>query len=433
MICQSISRCAVVLSACFISAYSISAAPALSTTTWTQLSTESAVGISVDASNPLTIYVGTNSPNKGMNKTTNGGSTWANVGKIDGTTSFGNDVFPRVDPRNSNNLYGYTGVANMYGFWASTDGGINWTEPAGFDSVSKIINDKDMYCIAVDPTDFNHFLLSYHYYWYNGMAGGIVESFDGGKTCIIHDPIPGVSGNGGYYVFFLYDPRSGQGDSHTWLFMTQPGGTGSGWWRTTNSGTSWTQASTYPMTHGGSNIYYTKDGTLFASGETQIMRSTNNGVSWTPITNGLPYTYFLTVIGDGNTLYTGPGLTGGEFYTSSETDGLTWKKFNSQTFSHGPGRMAFDSANGIMYASCGTAGLWALKTPTASTSVSKTNQIARSSSHSGRSIQLAGNHSVLPIGISNQVGKLGCFDIKGRPIGINRIVAGQAIILKEER
>jgi hypothetical protein len=340
----------------------LAANPVLSTETWTQINTDVVKGITVDPSNPSTLYLGVLSPTPGLKKSTDGGSTWSRIGKIGGTGEFGKDIYTKIDPTNPNNLYGWSGVSTSCGFWASTDGGNNWTMPAGFDSVGDLIFTNDMYCVAVDPSDFNHVLLTYHYYWYRGMTGGVVESFDGGKHCILHDPIPGVSGNAGYYVFFLYDPATSQGDGQTWLFMTQEGGTGAGWWRTTNAGTSWTLASSMPMTHGGSNVYYTKSGTIFASGTTAIQKSTDNGVSWVQGNTGLPWTYFMSVIGDGNILYTGNGLTAGGFYTSPESDGITWTKFNSQQFSNGAARLAVAYTNGIVYGSCAQDGLWALKT-----------------------------------------------------------------------
>ena len=70
--------------------------------------------------------------------------------------------------------------------------------------------------------------------------------------------------------------------------------------------------------------------------------------------------------GDGNFLYTAPAYAQGmqPFFTSPETDGLTWTAYKggAQKFDgSGPYEMAFDSVNGILYASMWFQGVWALK------------------------------------------------------------------------
>ena len=78
---------------------------------------------------------------------------------------------------------------------------------------------------------------------------------------------------------FLYNPALGIGNSQTWLLGTQ----GAGYWRTTDSGATWTKVSDNNITHGGSTIYYAQNKVLYASGRT--MHSSDNGATWT---NGRP-------------------------------------------------------------------------------------------------------------------------------------------------
>ena len=97
------------------------------------------------------------------------------------------------------------------------------------------------------------------------------------------------------------------------------------------------------------------------------MRSMDNGLTWQQLNNA-PFSYYYTVYGDGTTLYTGAAYTGTNggkpqpFYTSPESDGLTWTVMaGEQNFIDGPYMMRLDSANRIMYAANWGAGLLALK------------------------------------------------------------------------
>lgn len=74
----------------------------------------------------------------------------------------------------------------------------------------------------------------------------MVECFDGGERCVAH-PVSGAIDNGGWNVFFLFDPARGVGNANTWLYMTQPGGPGEGFWRTSDAGKHWTRVFTNPM------------------------------------------------------------------------------------------------------------------------------------------------------------------------------------------
>jgi MYXO-CTERM domain-containing protein len=246
---------------------------------------------------------------------------------------------------------------NTTGFWVSTDGGANFARPAGYRGAASAagINADDVYDVAVDPTDFNHVLVSFHGAWAWGSAkygndAGVMESKDGGTTWIIHDPVAGWGA--GHAVKFLYDPALGIGNSQTWLLGTQ----GDGFWRTTNSGGVWSKVSDNVIAHGGGTAYYASSKLLYVSGTT--MRSSDNGVTWTNV--GPNSTW--CVYGDGTTLYTGKSFGANQpYYISLETDGATWKAQNATNFPDGPYEMAYDAVNGIMYSSNWSSGLWALK------------------------------------------------------------------------
>jgi photosystem II stability/assembly factor-like uncharacterized protein len=57
-----------------------------------------------------------------------------------------------------------------------------------------------------------------------------------------------------------------------------------GFWRTSDSGASWTQVVTDEASmHGGGQVYRVKDETLDSSGGWRLLRSPDNGVTWEKI------------------------------------------------------------------------------------------------------------------------------------------------------
>jgi photosystem II stability/assembly factor-like uncharacterized protein len=331
-------------------------APTLTAGTWVNISPAGpnfdsnadafAQGITLDPCDSNTLYLAVNansSPNPGLYKTTNAGASWKRIGPFD------NPVNMAVDPNNSNHIYVTDGVrGNTTGFWVSYDGGNTFTMPNNFPSASGEQYGTDAYHVDADPTDFNHVLVSFH------SSGVVVESFDGGANWTAHQLDPGAASNCGCDVFFLYNPTLKLGDAKTWLVGTQ----GTGYWRTTDAGTSWTKVATDSMEHGGGQIYYTKYGVLYVSSTNNVLRSKDNGATWQASpTPGIPT---LSVTGDGTYLYSGAHGSG-PFYYAKESDDFNWKQYNSQMFYEGPFELAYDSANGILYSSNIRHGAWALK------------------------------------------------------------------------
>jgi hypothetical protein len=296
------------------------------------------------------VFEGTTLATGGLFKSTNGGASWTLLPMLDGP------LHVKVDPRNPQHLYAADDVRGNYiGFWISNDGGQTWTQPDGFKTAATAVDNNHAYYIDTDPTNFDHILLSFHGYWNgDGSQSGFLESTDGGMTWDIHPPAPGWMGGDGKAIFFLFNPALGLGDSHTFLCATQEGGH----WRTTDGGATWTQATDVSTDHGGNQFYYTRSGVLYGGGTPGVIRSKDNGASWTVVSPG--YAAYLSVIGDGVNLYAG-NHAGGSFVTAEESDDTTWTDFDSQMFKEGPFEMAFDSANGIIYSSNISGGTWALK------------------------------------------------------------------------
>jgi len=315
-------------------------------------------GLAIDPTHPSTLYLcvcAYDVSKGGLYKTTDGGGTWAKIGNLD------EPIHLAIDPRNSNHLYCVDGVRGAtLGFWVSNDGGKTWTLPEGFSKVTEPpVGTRDLYSLAVDPTNFNHVLVSFHSPWRGTDNCGVLESRDGGATWIVHDPPAGSAKGYGMAIFFLSNPATRQRDSNTWLFTAQAGG----FFRTTDAGASWSQVYPLQMTHGGNQLYRTRDGVLYSGGYQYPVRSTDNGASWQALKTGLVYSWYMGICGDGKTLYTACSNPQEPFFTSPEKDGLTWTAYEggTQKFSAAPFEMAYDPANHILYSASWGEGLLALK------------------------------------------------------------------------
>lgn len=320
-----------------------------------QPSSSSGTGIVLDPSNPGTVYVGLQGYGSadGVFRSQNCGATW---------TELGNFIAPqqvRVNPANPNELYVGAGVGTpaTNGFYYSSNRGASWVLRAYPSTLTQQFNDT--YHIGVDPTNFDHALVSFHYPGSNQYnAAGILETFNKGATWREIAPISAWANQAGTTIEFLYDPATGQGNAQTWLYGTQA----AGFWRTTNSGATWTQVSTRNQTHGGNSLYYASNGTLYSGSAYHPMRSVNNGASWTELT-GTTYGYFQAVGGDGVNLYTFQ-WGGGRMNTSTEaSNGATWNT-NGVNIPGGPFEFTrLDRVNRIMYVSAWEGGVWAVKVP----------------------------------------------------------------------
>ena len=270
-----------------------------------------------------------------------------------------------VDPTNKNHLWAWCGVRGSgQGVWESTDNGDTWTLNAAFQTTAFSVGNADVYQMSADPGDFTHLTVSFHSPWTSGPSG-VIQTTNGGSSWAVAGTTRSEwTNNGGYCVFFLHSPAHGIGNSSTWLFTTQ----GAGMWKTTNSGTTWTQVTTTSMAHGGAQPYYASDGALYIGSEHGILRSTNNGDSWST-TATMPDKWTYSAYGDGTHLFTLPDH-GGSYLTAPETNGATgWGAYSAQqlpdTYAVGGFSAAFcqayDPATHILYSALMGNGIWACK------------------------------------------------------------------------
>jgi hypothetical protein len=329
------------------------------------------VVISLDPSNTATLYL--TADMNGLWKSVDAGSTWQRLGTPPDEPNFGtttdyldSPVAVSVDPDDSDHLYATQGVRGVtMGFWESSDGGETWAMPQGFLDISAEIATRDMTKLVVDPNDFDHVLVGSHSAWSGLSNAGILETTDGGDSFVKRMPETSWA-NGSLGIQFLYSPKYGVGDKNTWLVNTETEGS---FWRTTNAGESWTHLDdSLSGFHGGAAVYYAKGGVVYSGATGAVLRSTDNGVNWATV-SGLPFSYYITIMGDGNTMYTAPSYPSqgapfnSPYYSSSEDDGQTWAAYQSgtQTFGNGPATMTFDEVGRILYSANWDTGCWALK------------------------------------------------------------------------
>jgi hypothetical protein len=305
-------------------------------------------GMTIDPCNPATIYVCVGDVEHGIYRSTDGGGTWT---RLDHGGGF--PVRVRVNPENPLHLYVGDGVrGGNNGFFYTLDGGVTWTLPQGFKDFADEGGSYDVYHVEPDPTDFEHVLVSFHSAWKGEPENGVIESFDAGLTWR-KAKLPGAGASDGTDVYFLYEPAQNIGNAQTWLFGTQ----GNGHWRTTDSGETWTKVTDISMQHGGGAKYYGAAGVLYISSAQGVLKSIDNGQTFTKIG---PSQAYLSVIGDGTRLITGQHFNS-RFVTALESNDTEWTDFNQQDFDEGPFEMAIDPVNGILYSANIRAGVFALK------------------------------------------------------------------------
>lgn len=177
--------------------------------------------------------------------------------------------FVRFDPTNSNTIF--VGAPDG-GLWKSTNGGTSWTTAT--DQLT-VIGCTD---VAIDPTNTQVMYLATG----DGEAGdcysvGVLKSTDGGATWNTTG-LNWTVNQGRTISKLLMHPTNSQ------ILIAA---TSNGIYRTVDGGANWTQTSTgsfkdLEFMPGTPNTVYTA-GTIFR-------KSTDNGVTWTTITSGLPTT-----------------------------------------------------------------------------------------------------------------------------------------------
>jgi hypothetical protein len=233
----------------------------------------------VDPARPSDLYAQFNC--QGVWKSTDYGATWSGPvntgtsGAAAGNCAGGIAVAPG----------GAGGPPTLYeacirgsvGFWASTNGGVDWTS---YPVAPLPSNRQDVYPPSVDPYDPQHLLMTGH------EQDAIVESHDGGQTWTNVPLDPGMNENGGTGFAFFIDTGVAATTAQTWLWLAQQSGGTYGTWRTSSAGGAWTQVDTNEHPHGCSQIYQPDpSGVVYMAGAYSaegwgVLRSGDFGQTW---------------------------------------------------------------------------------------------------------------------------------------------------------
>jgi len=225
----------------------------------------------------------------GVWRTENAGTTWVPVFDAQGSFSIG---CVTIDPNDPHTVWVGTGENNSQrsvaygdGVYKSTDGGTTWTRVG-------LENSEHIGMIVVDPRDSNTvFVAAQGPLWREGGDRGLYKTTDGGTTwtrVLAIDEHTGVNE-------VVLDPRdpdrmiasSYQRRRRTWTLIN--GGPGSGLWRSTDAGATWTRI-TAGLPEGelgriGLAVSPVDPDVVYAVIEAQedrggFFRSTDFGVSW---------------------------------------------------------------------------------------------------------------------------------------------------------
>ncbi len=284
--------------------------------------------------NPLnsnTIYAAVSAVDVGVWKSTDAGASWAKLSSAGGTVSGGSLKFCTdlvMDPTNPNVLYGSFGLFNSNGIWKTTNGGTSWANiskspSVGFPSTSTKYTRISIAIAKTNPLRLYACLADSNYY-----TQSIQTSTDGGATWSAvatpfdSDPLVNgthLGGQGWYNNVIAVDP------TNETVVLTG----GINMFRSTNSGTSWARIS--DGNAGGMHvdqhaIVYDLSAptTVFAGNDGGVFKSLNAGVSFTAVNSGLTTAQFYSGSSDPTAdIYFGGTQDNGTLKTSSST---TWNE-----------------------------------------------------------------------------------------------------------
>jgi len=315
--------------------------------TWTpmddQLPTLAIGCIATHPTNSNIIYIGTGEGSfnidavegVGVLKSIDGGATWTQTG-LSFLLSQGEAVNEMViDPGNPNVLI----AATRDGIYRTADAGTTWTRTLG---TSSGWDGKE---VVMDPSNSNNVYVALGYPWGNAN-NGIYKSTDNGVTWTkLATGLPASASTGRVSLTI-----SASSPNTLYAGIANTIGSGSsllGIYRTTDGGSNWTLQSNSPNHYNGQGWYNNviavdpANASIVYSGGTNIYKSTNDGVTWSTITNGI-HVDFHAIAFNAGTLYV--GCDGGLY--KSTTGGSSWTSINSGLTTFQFYKMGSDFNNG---------------------------------------------------------------------------------------
>lgn len=267
------------------------------------------------------------------------------------TTYLDSPVRVFVNPDDGDHLIATQGVRGAtLGFWVSTDRGQTWDWPAGFTAVQASAT-NDVTNMVVDPTDFDHIIIGSHSPWAGPTTAGVLETTDGGATPFTLRAADAAWPGGSFALGMI--------SSSVWIVGTD----GEGIWRTTNNGVSWTKVSDFEVLHGGGELTKMANGDWYLGGDPYPLKSTDDGVTWTQVT-GVPSAFYYSVCSDGDYKFTQMSNTGvhdrgPQTWWKAAEGSDTWVEDGTDEFANGPYNMFYDSTCQAIIAAQWLAGIYA--------------------------------------------------------------------------
>jgi hypothetical protein len=302
----------------------------------------------VDPLHPGTVY--TSVDKRGIYKSTNCGDTWemVNTGRNGSVLNSGQQWSMQIDPVDSRILYANNLYGSDLGLFKTTNGGVDWDPmfPPGSE-VAQTITRAFTQEVSMDPTNNNHLAVSFH----DNCSGAyapmcMADTRDGGATWRLFK---------GPANAWVENARPLIIDSAALLYVD--GGTV---YYTSDNANAWKNVGA----GGGHQLYKAMNGFLYMGGNNGVIRSTDNGATWTKAGNSAPNGDAM--IGDGNRLFTTwPACCGStnSFYTATESSGTDWKTYPGPNLKGARAvYFAYDKNLNLMYAACTQAGLWRVVT-----------------------------------------------------------------------
>jgi photosystem II stability/assembly factor-like uncharacterized protein len=311
-------------------------------------------GFIADPLSSGTLYVGCGQADNfwspaGVWKSDDCGATWtAASGTGSNLVNNGRQWSWLADPTSPGVVYTTSGYGSN-GFYKSTNGGMDWVDvtPQGDGAPGFVGGPEQM-----DPLDHNHLLLTWHSPCgkYEDQIGCFAESTDGGKSWVEHYRDPPWQSE--VRVYLLH--------GNTWIVPSD------GLLRTTDGGKTYTKVSDSAAGgHSSGSLYHSPTGAYYVGSGYGVLRSSDDGVTWT--LNGSTGQYVMGITGDGTTMY---ASSNGGVFSAPENPGTQWTKMNSPFNDLAEGCfLGYDFGHNLLYASChggkypnGTNGMWRVRT-----------------------------------------------------------------------
>lgn len=243
-------------------------------------------------------------------KSTDGGQTWA------AKNTAGRYIYDlEVNPSNPNLVYGAGNIyisEYMMAFYFSTDAGETWL----FQTLNS--NRSYGFALAIDPSSNSTIYIGGYYYHPldSTYYPVIYKSTDGGTT--FNDASNGLPNTTYDYVYSLRVHPTNSNIVYAGLYQ--------GIYRSTNGGASWTQVSTHLYNYAIAASPANPD-VAYCGGYTDMYKTTNAGISWFSASSGLDGNYYYGLAASPTLASHAYTACNAGFYRSTDT-GANWFSSN---------------------------------------------------------------------------------------------------------